>query len=117
MLNRRQENDEELNDEQEEVLDLMPDDFDPDPDNVPGAVSARLYENIGEKRIAAGVAMVMKLAVVCQTVFINLVQCCLVRICCGNIRLRFGLRGCCFPAAAGAKAYYAGQNQQQCNDF
>ena len=58
MLNRMQENDEELNEEQEEILDIMPDDFDPDPDNVPAAVSARLYENIGEKRIAAGVAMV-----------------------------------------------------------
>ena len=58
MLNRMQENNEELNEEQEEILDIMPDDFNPDPDNVPGAVSARLYENIGEKRIAAGIAMV-----------------------------------------------------------
>ena len=58
MLNKMQENNEELNEEQEEILDYLPNDFNPDPDNVPGAVSARLYENIGEKRIAAGVSMV-----------------------------------------------------------
>ena len=58
MLLKMRERGEELNDEQEEILELMSDDFSPDPDNVPGAVSARLYENIGEKRIAAGIALV-----------------------------------------------------------
>ena len=58
MLRRMQNDGEELDEEQEEMLDLMPDDFNPDPDDVPGSVSARLYENIGEKRIAAGVAKV-----------------------------------------------------------
>lgn len=53
MLARQKANGEKLNVFAEKILKRLPDDFNPDPDNVPAAVSARLYENIGEKRIQA----------------------------------------------------------------
>ncbi len=58
MLNRMVENGEELNEDQEEKLEIIDEDFDPDPDNVPQAVSSRLYENNGINRVSAGVARV-----------------------------------------------------------